>query len=145
MPFPGPAPKPADQRRDRHEKAALTLKVTDVPFASAPTLPDRNPEDNAPWTRAARTYWEALSTMPHCVLWAPSDWAFAVQTVSVYERASAPGNEGLGAHRELRARDKMLGTTFDARRALRIEYVPADVEEVPANVTSLADRRRAVD
>lgn len=146
MPLPGPAPKPADQRRDRHEKAALTIKIEDVPFTDAPALPDRNPESNSPWTSNARGFWDTLSSMPHCCLWSDMDWEYAVQTVCVYERTRTPGNEGMGAHRELRFRDKVLGMTFDARRCLRIEYVaPADAQEPTRHVDDLAARRRAID
>lgn len=144
MAFPGPAPKPADQRVNRNPKAAETLKVSNTPYLSGPDLPDRNPEGGQPWTRAARAFWSTLSTMPHCCLWSAMDWELAVQTTSIYERTFAPGNEGLGAHRELRARDKSLGMSLDARRCLRIEYVdePADL---PAGVTDLATRREAID
>lgn len=144
MPFPGPAPKPADQRVNRSAKVADTLKVTNTPYLDAPALPARNPEDNTPWSTAARAFWTTLSTMPHCCLWSAMDWELAVQTVSLYERTREPGNVGLGAHRELRARDKSLGMSLDARRCLRIEYVdePADL---PAGVTDLATRREAID
>lgn len=58
--------------------------------------------------------------MPHCVLWTDSDWEFAVDTAFVH--ASFVSGD-LRQAAELRNRDKLLGTTFDSRRDLRIRYV----------------------
>jgi hypothetical protein len=43
---------------------------------------------------------------------------------------------------ELRQREKIMGTTVDARRDLRIQYVePQLLESVPAAVISIDERR----
>lgn len=77
--------------------------------------------------------------MPHCILWTPSDWSFALTTAMV---ADAAFSGGVGAATELRNREKVLGTTVDFRRNLRIRYVEPKAEnETPAEVVTLDDYR----
>jgi hypothetical protein len=76
--------------------------------------------------------------MPHCVLWHDSDWAYALDTAVVHDQASYGS---VSAMAELRLREKSLGTTFDARRDLRIRYVEPETESL-AIVDELDDRRR---
>jgi hypothetical protein len=78
--------------------------------------------------------------MPHCVLWTDTDWQYAIDTAVV---AAAFHRGDVRAAAELRNREKLLGTTFDTRRALRIRYVDAEAEEREddASVTALADYR----
>ena len=77
--------------------------------------------------------------MPHCVLWADSDWSFALDTAIL----SAHFHRGdLKVAAELRQREKIIGTTVDARRDLRIRYVPAEQGEERASVTAIEDYRK---
>jgi hypothetical protein len=91
-----------------------------------------------------RDWWDAISTMPHCRLWSKSDWAFALDTAMVHA-SSVYGS--VTAASELRQREKILGTTLDARRDLRIRYAEDEFTEQsatttkPAPVAQLSDRR----
>lgn len=77
--------------------------------------------------------------MPHCVLWGPAAWEFAFDTMELAAMMHE-GNAKVAA--EVRARQKVLGTTFDARSAQRIRYVdpPTDNEEL-ATVARIVDYR----
>lgn len=85
-------------------------------------------------------WWDAISTMPHCVLWTKSDWQFALDTALVHAEAC---HGKAAAMSELRQREKIMGTTVDARRDLRIRYVDPEPEAAEiAPVASLTDRRQ---
>jgi len=77
------------------------------------------------WPAETRRWWAAVSRMPHCVLWSAADWQFALDSAVVAATFHA-GDVRVAA--ELRQREKILGTTHDARRDLRIRYVEPDVE-----------------
>ncbi|MEV4414002.1 hypothetical protein [Catellatospora sp. NPDC049609] len=99
-----------------------------------------------PMTRA---WWRTISAMPHAAMWTPADWQFVLSTALV---ADDFHHGRTTAAVELRQREKILGTTVDARRDLRIRYVPPTEDtptETPADapgatVTSLADRRKRI-
>jgi hypothetical protein len=77
--------------------------------------------------------------MPHCVSWRPSDWAFALTAI---ELAGHFHDGDVRCARELRAWEKVMATTADARRDQRIRYVePRPVDENPAEVANIADYR----
>ena len=132
MPARGPAPKSADQRL-RQNKPSEWVEVPNVPFAgNKPKLPARRtvmtafgPKDVTIKT-ITRDWWNSISSMPHCILWTPSDWTFALVTAMV---ADAAFTGGIGSATELRNREKILGTTVDFRKALRIRYVDPPSEE----------------
>jgi hypothetical protein len=73
--------------------------------------------------------------MPHCVLWDEEDWQFAIDTAFV--AAKFHGGD-IKAATELRQREKIMGTTMDARRDQRIRYVEPTVE-MPAGITALEE------
>lgn len=142
MPIGGRKPKPEGQRRNHHPLRHDWLEVEDVPFASGRKLPAKRP-DGKPWPAATRAWWRAVSTMPHCRLWAPSDWQFALDTAHV---AAGLHDGDLRQAAELRQREKVLGTTADARRDLRIRYVdPGEVEEDRPGVAQFEEYRRRLD
>jgi hypothetical protein len=60
--------------------------------------------------------------MPHASLWTEADWQFALDTAEV-AAAFHEGDTKMAV--ELRQREKIMGTTLDARRDLRIRYVEA--------------------
>lgn len=137
--------KPKDNPRHRNPATHEWIEVREVPFEGAPTLPARRRAGKG-WPVATRRWWAAVSSMPHCVLWSTSDWSFALDTALV--AAEFHSGERTTAATELRQREKVLGTTADARRDLRIRYVPVALEEpAPAEVeegapvTSLDDYR----
>jgi hypothetical protein len=127
--------KPEGQSRTRHRPTHEWVEVPDVPFADGPALPRRK----GGWPAGTKRWWAVVSAMPHCRLWSPADWQFALDTASI----AAPFHEGdMRVATELRQREKVLGTTMDARRDLRIRYVeaPGEVDE-DSGVTRLDDYR----
>lgn len=136
MPVAGRKPKPDGQKRNRVKPVHDWTEVRDVPFAGR-ALPD---DMKVP--AATGRWWRAVSTMPHCVLWSESDWQFAFDTAIV---AAAFHSGEVKSATELRAREKILGTTVDFRRDLRIRYVDEVADsESPAGVTDMAAYRDAV-
>jgi len=105
--------------------------VENVPFEDAPELPPRAPQevlmDNErlmvarEWPKEALRKWRAWSRMPHCKLWGETDWEFAFDCLEV--AAKFLETSGVGLATELRNREKLLGTTAEYRRDLRIRYV----------------------
>lgn len=146
MPLAGRKPK-ADRSQVRHRNPAAHdwTEVPNVPFAGErPKLPPRyrSTEDGKPvrvsWPARTKSWWETVSTMPHCVLWTSSDWEFALDTAETHARFV----EGHNAT-ELRIREKLLGTTLDARRDLRIRHVDPkpSTSSAGTGVTNLDDYR----
>jgi hypothetical protein len=81
--------------------------------------------------------------MAHCVLWEEADWQFAIDTIQVH--AAFIRGDYSSAATELRNREKVLGTTLDFRRDLRIRYVPKADEGTPASVTAMDDYRKMLE
>lgn len=155
--------------------AAKAIKHGKTPNADWVDVPDvayPGPSPDLPklanrrkWTDLVVQWWEQVRTMPHCVLWEPTDWHFAIETALMKDqfwREYADGEMKSTAATEIRRREAVLGTTAEARRQLRIRYVPTgeipdeDGPEVPAvvqeeqdtqggrsvaTVTPIADRR----
>ncbi len=143
MPMPGPNPKP-NARRTNAPVVEWT-EVLDVPFADPPRLP-RQRVGGKSWPTRTKAWWKAISTMPHCVRWSDGDWSFAIDTAMLAAEFHESGTSASAA--ELRQREKIMGTTMDARRALRIRYLQleqptADVDDgvAPAPVAQLDDYR----
>ncbi len=141
-----PGAKPSNRPTVHRNKPAVDW--TDVPnepyTGSHPDLPDTRPTvdksgivSDVPYSEATRRWWSSISSMPHCVLWHESDWAYALDTAVVHDQASYGS---VSAMAELRLREKSLGTTFDARRDLRIRYV--DSEPQALAVVEDLDKRR---
>lgn len=145
--MPGRKPKASGQTRHRNKATHEWIEVVNVPFDGKP--PVRPPGKRRtllgdggvvelalhPLTRQ---WWRRISTMPHCRLWTASDWQFAVETALV---ADALFYGRTTAATELRQREKVLGTTVDARRDLRIKYVDPPEPEAAGEVTRLDDYR----
>lgn len=155
MAISGRKPKGEGEKRNRIRPVHDWTEVTDEPFAGpVPVkLPTRrvlsSPE--GPYEVAVhpmtRQWWRTISSMPHAVLWTGSDWQFALATALV---ADDFHHGRMSAAVELRQREKILGVTGDARRDLRIRYVPlaedepgeAGADAPAATVTSLTARRK---
>src|SRR5687767_11013296 len=100
----GALPKPADQRVSRY-KPHEWVEVADVPYdGEKPVLPADMPWQTHEW-------WDALTSMPHCVLWAPTDWQYAVLTATIH---AAVVKGDLPRAAELRIREMHMGITLDA-------------------------------
>ncbi len=123
MAIKGRKPKPYGQVRHRVTPVHDWVEVANVPFTEASKLPSRTPLGEL-WMPSVRRWYKAVSTMPHCVLWQPAEWEFVYDTAWLIQAMHA-GNTRLAS--EVRAREKVLGTTADARRDQRIRYVSDDV------------------
>jgi len=136
MAVPGTKPKPDTQKVTKH---ALTHDWTEVPDVrydgERPKLP--------PVPKVTKDWWEDISTMPHCILWSPQQWRFAIDTARVHAMAFGPKQRSTMIP-EVRNREKQMGVTADALRDLRIRYVqPVVVEERTENgVTDFEAERR---
>jgi hypothetical protein len=95
------------------------------------------------WPDETRRWWAAVSAMPHCVLWTDTDWRYALDTARV---AACFHSGDVRWASELRTREKVLGTTLDSRRDLRIRYVDPDrsSEAEQATVTAMESYRKAI-
>jgi hypothetical protein len=113
---PGTKPKSEDQRRNHVKPTHEWTEVPDEPYdGKVPVLPRE-----VGWPALTRKWWKVISRMPHCRLWSEADWQFAIDTAII---AAAFHGGDLRQATELRQREKILGTTADARRDLRIRYV----------------------
>ena len=145
MPVAGRKPKPEGQKRNRVKPTHDWTDVPDVPFKGGPALPKTRPDGRA-WPRWTRDWWRVIAAMPHCALWTPADWRYAMETAAVVAEMHE-GNMRLAT--EVRNREKVLGTTLDFRRDLRIRYVDPDQDADPSSPTEggvpkLDDYRTAV-
>ena len=97
------------------------------------------------WPDATLQWWAVVRTMPHAKLWGPAEWLTARAAAETHARF-IEGWKGCVTGAELRQREKQLGMTYDARRDLRIRYVPAPEPAdpnapLPQNVARLDDFR----
>lgn len=150
-----PGSKPSERPTVHRNQVTPWTDVVDAPYAGrVPTIPSRETVTDdgktvkVPLSNLTRQWWKVVTRMPHCVLWSPSDWEFVKSTALVHDLMVS----GVAsAATELRNREKVLGTTVDSRRDLRIRYVPAtdepatapvSTQEPMAGVVSMADERR---
>jgi hypothetical protein len=136
MPIGGARPKPPGQAVTRHKPLEWD-EVPNVPFRKGQQCPQRKGVKS--WPEGCRERWAIWSTMPHCVLWSKADWTFAVDTLHIAARAFETESDPKW-YTELRNREKVLGTTVDYRRALRIRYVEPTTGK-PVDVAKLDDYR----
>lgn len=156
MALTGPAAKPS---KLGHSPTADWTDVTDVPYddKGAHALP-KSPGGRRKWHQQVVDWWEEVRQMPHCALWTPTDWRFALDTAHMrehYWRELDEGEMKSTLATEIRRREDQMGTTAEARRKLRIRYVspedankrqhqvssPAGTGPAGADVVSMADRR----
>lgn len=123
MPVGGAKPKPPGQAVTRHRGLDWT-EVPNVPFTGGPELgPQRR--NGKPWPQGIKRKWDAWRTMPHAKDWTDSDWEFAFDSIEIAAAMMS------GLHKdpptayasELRNREKVMGTTADYRRDIRVRYV----------------------
>jgi hypothetical protein len=141
MPVPGVKPNEGRPIRHRVKPVHQWVEVEDKVFRGNHPLPAFQP-DGRPWPEATRQWWKVISRMPHCRLWAPGDWQFALDTALI---AAAFHAGDIKQAVELRQREKVMGTTLDARRDLRIRYTEPLPKEERLGVTAIADYRRALE
>jgi hypothetical protein len=153
MALTGAMPK-EDRTQVRHRNPVADWdEYPDVPFDLAPPLRPRVTASSSvldagafnaspTWPDATLGWWRAVSQMPHAKMWTATDWQFAMDTAEVHARTMEAW-KGYGGT-ELRQREQQMGTTFEARRKLRIRYVKpkAQTETVlPAGVTDINSYR----
>lgn len=138
MPAAGTKPKPEGQAVNRTKPSFEWIEIPDIPFTGAPKLPAKrsNGEPRHPYTKR---WWNAISRMPHCVLWDKEDWELAFETA---ELKDAFNYGGLSYAPEMRIREKLMGTTWDSKRDLRIKLVP--VSEAATLAVAKIDDYRAL-
>lgn len=136
MPPTGAKPKPAGQAVTRHKQVHDWTDVEDVPFEDGPDLPERRCNERA-WDARTRKKWDAWRSMPHCKLWGEAEWDFALDSIEVAAKFHETSDMKFAT--ELRNREKVLGTTNDYRRDLRIRYIEPVVNDAAAGVTNIAD------
>jgi hypothetical protein len=140
MPVTGRKPKPHGLARTRHQPVHDWVTVDNVPFEDGMVLPESRADGRA-WPDRTKAKWDAWRSMPHAKLWGPAEWSFAVDTLCLAASFHESGEARFAT--ELRNRERVLGTTTEYRRDLRIRYVdPMDDTDVPAGVTRLADFHR---
>jgi hypothetical protein len=121
MPVTGRKPKPQGEAVNRVAPTHEWTEVEAIPFEGGPPLPATRP-NGKPWPVWTKKRWEVWRSMPHCCLWDQADWLFALDSLEI--AAKFHENTGLiGMAAELRNRERVLGTTLDFRRDLRIRYI----------------------
>jgi len=147
MPITGPKPT---------GRAVVTGNTSRVEWVDVENVPYNGPKPEMPLERQAMLkngeitvvpmgqptvdWWDAVSFMPHCSLWTATDWQFALDTSKIH---SAAQSGSIPANVELRQREKIMGTTFEARRDLRIRYVEIEQETTQLTaVSNMTDRRQ---
>lgn len=134
------------------------IDVVDIPYTGpTPTLPKSPGDGRRKWHEPAVAWWDQIRQMPHCVIWSPTDWLFALETVYMKHKFwndYVNGELHSTLATEIRRREDQMGCTGEARRKLRIRYIsPDEVDGVPENslpaepgagakVTDISDRRR---
>src|SRR5262252_3416037 len=126
--------------RERNALRMLDAQVTAGLTALADAQDEARP---LTWPSATKRWWHAVSRLPHCSRWTDADWQFAMDTAQLVA-AFHIGNHRLA--NEIRTRERVMGTTGDARRDLRIRYVDPTPPEEQDNfsITAIADYRRSV-
>lgn len=117
-----------DNAVTRHQPQHTYLTIPNVPYE--PTKEQaRCPVVNAP--PETRRWWKMVSTLPHASMWEEGEWEYAKATAKVHAEFWQ-GRTTLG--KALHDRERVIGTTEDARRALRIRYADSamPVDEAPA-------------
>jgi hypothetical protein len=139
VPVKGRKPAGLGVSNNRHAPTHDWAEVENVPFEDGPELPDFR-SDGRPWPDATKAKWQAWRSMPHCKLWGDSEWSYARDAIELAASFHLTAEPKFAT--ELRNREKVLGTTRDYLRDLRIRYIePRDDNEVPAGVTRIHDFR----
>lgn len=157
-----------DARRVKlgHTASADWTDVPDVPYEGPSLDLPKSPGNRRKWFDPVVAWWTQVRKMPHCVLWSPTDWLFALETAYMkqqYWNDYVNGELHSTLATEIRRREDQMGCTREALRKLRIRYISVeelgDVKsparpEVAAQqgddksdgdgVVSLADRRRRI-
>jgi hypothetical protein len=144
---PGPAPKPAHQRRRRTAPAGG--EWVELPAElDAPILPPLPRRKEGKWSPRTRDTWEAWRRDPATSQYTAADVRYALDTVYLIEHANRSSQASL--HAEIRLRLDGLGLTAKGKRNLRWRVSPpGEVIDFPQTKPKSGRRRerlmRAVD
>jgi len=134
--MPGPAPKPADQRRNRNPKEAGEWKEVVAPAAKPPKMPNRG-KGRGSWSPRTQRGWKAWWSDPVSTEWSPSDCELVEHLADVLEDYVREGQAAkAGEVRQLR---EHLGLTPKGRQGRRWRIAQAEVVEIKSK-GSAADR-----
>jgi hypothetical protein len=126
----GRKPKEDGQKVTGHALTQEWVDVVDRAYTGKrPTLPTGTSQQTRAW-------WDRVTKAPHCILWRDGDWQFALDTARIHNGFIA-GDMARAA--ELRIRENQMGTTLDARRDLRIRYVPAPSKQATTATAAPTD------
>jgi len=142
MPVPGVKANEGQAVRHRVKPVHQWIEVEDKAFRNKRHPLSDSQSDGRPWPKATREWWRVISQMPHCRLWKAADWQFARDTALI---AAAFHGGDIKQAVELRQREKVMGTTLDARRDLRIRYVEPLPKEERLGVTAIEEYRRRLE
>jgi hypothetical protein len=125
-------------RKPEPDRSTVRNRKTPVPGYDVPNVPyeagrKRMLPSGYAWPPETHAWWRCLRVMPHCVLWTETDWQYALTTAWIHARVWV-GDYKMAT--ELRNRERAMGMTDEARKALRIRYVDVEPEAV-APVTPL--------
>ncbi len=132
----GTGPAPAEQRRRRNEPARgdwVDLEPLAAPVLPVlPELPARM--DGEDWSPMTRMTWEAWRQDPVTAQWSPSDRAYALDTIKLYDGMTA------SSANEVRIRMDGLGLTPKGKRDLRWRVPAADEQQATSQRQASARR-----
>jgi hypothetical protein len=139
----GPAPKPKEQRRNRHVPSRG--EWVDLPAVTVPVLPElpKRKRGSGPWHPRTVAVWAAWRQDPASTQYGPAEIAAAIELAWLFEdnvrgERSAPASE-------VRQRMQALGLDAKGKRDLRWRTV-AETETIAAQPKLAEVRRlRAVD
>jgi hypothetical protein len=137
MPISGRKQGPPGVSRNRHPPVHEWIEVEDTPHTGGPDLPPAR-RDGRLWPEWAVQRWQDWRSMPHAVLWTAGDWGYAVDALEVAVLGFDKGSAMMIG--EARQGERLLGTTMDSRRDLRIRYTESG--GLGGEFVALADYRR---
>lgn len=134
----GPAPKPADQRRNRNKKERGDWQGILAPSTSVPPMPERG-EERGDWSDRTARAWNAWWSDPASTQWSPSDIELVEHLADVMEEwVRDPGTAGrAGEVRQLR---DVLGLTPKGRQDRRWKIAEPEVVDLDDKRPSAAAR-----
>ena len=132
--MPGPAPKPADQRRRRNSPLANTVR-----------LPAAGRDGVAPaWPLVADEplFWDDLWATPQAVMWERAGWVRMVARYALLVEATERPKCSALIFGEVRQMEDRLGLSPMSMLRLRWEVEEADEPEAEAVVAPAGPKRR---